>query len=247
MVSLTGTLTAVSVVTGGLFALCASVFATAGWTAPACLASGFSSGVLLVLGIVNDASGQTSQNGNDPDSKRSIGNTWYRIHDNGFMENYDGKINSLWGTNDTVTMLDVNSGYAHEVKMKGEHVHVKTHFTQNNNQRRQAQSQSIRNRRRGVAGLASLARSPETTSRQLSSAVYFAQKTDTIEGGDTQANANAIGSAIANQAYELGSWCVSINDGSNVVADIGLTLGGTTNPISEDEPPCEATAKKKRL
>jgi len=69
----------------------------------------------------------------------------------------------------------------------------------------------------------------------------MAQKTDTITTNPTKDDENSLGRAIANQAYELGTWCMSIHDGSHVIADIGLTLGGLGYDPDDDEPPCTSS------
>jgi len=129
---LTGTLTVVSVITGGLFAICASVFATAGWTAPACLAAGAASGVGLIIGIVKDSiEGSTKTSGNDPDPskhRRDV-TTYYKLHPDGHYEDFSDRLHELYGTNETHIMVDFDRGYTHLVRMVNDYVQVKTDLT----------------------------------------------------------------------------------------------------------------------
>lgn len=110
MVMLMATITAVTTIAAGLFVLCGTVFASAGWTAPACLGAGIASGIDLILSIVSDAtSGSTAESANDPDpssrlrSRAADSVKWFKLHDDGFMEAYSGRLHDLYGT---VSLLD---------------------------------------------------------------------------------------------------------------------------------------------
>lgn len=234
MPKLTGTITAVTTIAGGLWALCASTFATAGWTAPACLFAGFASGVDLILGIVNDATSQTKTSGNDPDkSSKRTAPQWYMILPSGELENFDDRLSELYGTNETVELVDLRRGFSHQVWMQDGYATVKTDLT---GLTTSTSTGTSKNRR---SNLAKRLTSKEQK-QELTEATYMAQKISSGKtGGDTQANADNIGRAIANGAWQLGTYCTSILDGKEVVADIGLTLGGPGYEPDDDEPPCK--------
>ncbi|KAI7416607.1 hypothetical protein KC336_g10346 [Hortaea werneckii] len=235
MVNLMGTITAVSTVTAGLFALCATITATPQWSTPACLATGFASGVDLILGIVQDATGSTKTSGNNPDEKRAAPQ-WHRILPDGGLKNFDQRLPELHGTNETVDLIDLLRGYSHKVWMEGEHLAVKTNFA--------GLTTSTSEKAKVRRGHLSKRLTDKQRANELTEATYMAQKVGSATGGDTQANADVIGRDIADNAYQLGTYCSSILDGQRVVADIGLTLGGPEFHPSP-EPPCEANTRKR--
>jgi hypothetical protein len=224
--ALTGTIAAVSVLSGGLWALCATVFATATWTAPACLAAGFTSGVGLILGIVHDATaGNTKQNGNDPDKRvgDDLPTTYHKLHPDGHYEDYTWKLHELYGTNETHIIVDMDEGYTHTVSSTPSgHAKVHTDFTSNMG----------RSSTRGLKGRESKAKN------ELQEAYYYAQKVGPLTAQPSKANAKSLGRTIANKAWKLGTWCVSMQHGDIIVGDIGLTLGGGGYEPTHDEAPC---------
>lgn len=147
-------------------------------------------------------------------------------------------------------MIDIKRGYTHTVSTKNNHTRVVTDFTNGlgstRKQRRQAESPVTgrQSRRRQPGGLARRLTSSESAA-ELTSAVYDAQKVGSTTASATESSADAIGTDIANGIYSLGTWCTSILDGSEVIADIGLTLNGPEYQVVDDEPPCMATAKKR--
>lgn len=250
MVALTATISAVTVIAGGLFALCATVFATAGWTAPACLAAGVASGIDLILSIVSDAtSGDTKSGANDPDTRKREANKvqkFFKMHDDGWMENYDGRLHELYGSNETHTIVDAKRGHTHTFKMNGDRVSVNTDFTRGTCnaglcRKKARQAQSAKLRKFGRRGANAAIETRDSQSMTLSSANYEAQKVGTRVDTPDDSSADALGAEVANAAYQIGTYCVSINDPDGVVADIGLTYSSPGHYATEFEPPCQAS------
>lgn len=234
MPNLSGTITAVSTLAAGMWVVCASTFASAGWTAPACLIGGFATGLDLILGIVSDATGSTKTDGNNPDKRMSP--KWHRVHVTGELENLDDRLHELFGTNETIDIFDMHSGHRHQMWMEDGFATVKTDFSNlTSSQSQECDTNSCAKSRRGIFGKRE---TDEQRKNELDHATYKAQKVGSHKGGNTHDNAERIATDIANGATGLGTYCVSVLNGDEIVADIGLTLGGHGYSPQRETPPC---------
>jgi hypothetical protein len=235
MVNLTGTITAVSTLAGGMWVVCAASWATAGWTAPACLIGGVASGLDLILGIVQDSTGSTKTGGNNPDQRSSP--KWHRLHLSGELENLDDRLHELFGSNETIDMIDMHTGHKHQMWMEDGYATVRSDLSSlTSSQSEGCGTGSCTKTRRGYFGKRE---TDNQRKHELDHATYKAQKVGSHTGGNTHENAERIATDITNGVYGLGTYCTSILNGNEVVADIGLTLGGPGYSPERETPPCE--------
>ena len=244
------TLTFLGLVTGGLYAACGAVLATAGWTAPACIASGFASGIGLILAVFTDLSGQTVTNGNNPDPTKREAPQWFKVHDDGFMELYDGRMHELHNSNETHTIHDAVHGFVHTLDTVDGYTRVYTDFSQHESTKNVRMPSSEvsavkaggRRRRSGmqssVEDIANLF--PRAHKHVLDGATYMAQKIGSVKHKPGPAAQHTLGQQIGNKAYRIGSYCTTFKYQSKVIADMGLTLSEKGSTPSTNEPPCRA-------
>lgn len=246
------TFTALSILGGGLWVVCASVFATAGWTAPACLAAEATSGVALVLGAITDIHGSRKGAAQHVDRRALVKPTKpiYRLHDDGWLEHYQGRLGELYGTNETATLVNMDSGHVHQARMWNHKLVVRTDMKQvphtlgqnTTNRHRNSEPPILGQPETFLAGNRKRLTSSESK-YDLSSLFISGSNPDSYDVQDTSSMNNFAGQSIANQAYELGTWCMTLSSGSvgaRRVAILGLTLTGPQYPGPGEQPPCSA-------
>lgn len=242
------TFAAITVVATGLWVVCASVFATAGWTAPACLAAEVASGVGVVLAAITDIKGSKKSQGTHVDRLRRTDEPIYRLHDNGWLEHYQGRMGELYGTNESVQIVNMESGYLHQARMWNKRLVVRTDMKQvpftfgrnTTNRHRPAEAPVLgkpetflsRNNKRITSSESNV---------ELSSLFISGSNPGTATVDDTSALNNFAGQSIANQAYKLGTWCMTLSSGSvgaRRLAILGLTLTGPKYAGPGDQEAC---------
>lgn len=247
MPKFTATLTFLGLVTTGLYAACGSVLATAGWTAPPCIASGFASGIGLILAVFTDLSGQTVTSGNNPDPTKREAPQFFKVHDDGFMELYDHRMHELHGTNETHKIHDAIHGFMHTLDTKDGYTRVYTDFSQHEStadvklpRRVAAPAKGRRGRPGTQPGLADIANLfPRAHKHVLDGATYQAQKIGSVKHKPGPAAQHTLGQQIGNKAWRIGSYCTTFKFNGKNIADMGLTLSEKGSTPVENEPPCK--------
>ncbi len=247
----TQTLTFLGVVTAGLYVTCASVLATAGYSAPACIASGIASGIGLILSVFNDGAGRTVTNANNPEHRRRADGEvrWLKVHDNGTLERFDDRMHEFYGTTMTHLIFDAQRGWQHTLTtIKSGYTRVTTdlHQKDKTKARRQAESPSSASSRRGRPGMSprmdvdSLRKLfTRTHPNSLDYAAYQAQKIGSVKDTPDSDGEMTLGQEIINHAIHIGKYCVTMKHDGTAIADMGLTFGKVGSTPSDDEPPCK--------
>lgn len=99
---------AVNTITVGWLAVCAAAVVSVGTAIPACIVAGLASLLSIGLSLNNDMqAGTVAVSAGNPDpAPRDVRNArdvvkWYREHDNGFLEDYTGRIHELRQANES--------------------------------------------------------------------------------------------------------------------------------------------------